>query len=147
VPGVRLVIDGARLATLLRGPTGVVWPHMMRRADLFAAAVRRQQPRRSGCLQDNTRKRIEEGVGGIVVRFYCSTKECSPTRTEYSVYVHEGTEAHVIQANFTALAFFWQNGPQGPGTYFFNWVMHPGTRPNKFFTDNLHIFTDAIGVH
>jgi hypothetical protein len=38
-----------------------------------------------------------------------------------------GTEAHVINAIFSTLAFEW-HGEQ----VFFQWVMHPGTRPNPF---------------
>ena len=30
------------------------------------------------------------------------------------------------------LRFYWENGPKGPGTYFFHHVNHPGTKPNPF---------------
>ena len=81
---------------------------------------------------------MEEGPEGVIVRVVSDTTPCSPTRTSYSWWVHEGTQPHPIRAvNAQVLAFFWANGPDGPGTYFFREVMHPGTRPNKFLSDNL----------
>jgi hypothetical protein len=44
----------------------------------------------------------------------------------YSIFkmLVEGTSPHVITGN--PLAFFWENGPEGPGYYFFYSVNHPG---------------------
>lgn len=44
-----------------------------------------------------------------------------------------GTKAHIIRArNARNLRFFWKDGPKGPGTYFFPFVNHPGTKPNPY---------------
>jgi hypothetical protein len=144
MPGVELKLDHARIHELLVGTDGPVFRHMIERVTRFQDAARRQQPRRTGCLQDSTVKRFEVANGELQIRVISDTTSCSPTRTSYSLFVHEGTEAHVIQAIFSVLAFMWANGPNGPGMYYFTWVFHPGTQPNRFFTDNLHILVDPI---
>lgn len=42
----------------------------------------------------------------------------------FQMLVH-GTPKHDIPGN-PLLAFFWEKGPEGPGTYFFTHVSHPG---------------------
>lgn len=134
----KLVIDGARMAQLLRGPTGPVTRHLIERATVVQAAAKAQAPRRTGCLQDSIVKRVEETPLGVVVRIVADTQGCSPTRISYAYWVHEGTEPHAIRAkNASTLAFFWPNGPEGPKVYFFREVHHPGTKANRFLTDQL----------
>lgn len=134
----KLVIDGARMAAVLRGPAGPVTRHLIERATVVQMAAKTQAPRRTGCLQDSIVKRVEETPLGMIVRIVADTTPCSPTRTSYAYYVHEGTPPHDIRArNASVLAFFWANGPDGPGTYFFREVHHPGTKANRFLTDNL----------
>lgn len=134
----KLVIDGARMAALLRGPTGPVTRHLIERATVVQMAAKAQAPRRTGCLQDSIVKRVEDSPLGVVIRIVADTTPCSPERKSYAYYVHEGTEPHEIVArNASVLAFYWATGPDGPGTYFFRSVHHPGTPPNRFLTDNL----------
>lgn len=139
---VKLVTDGARMAELLRSPLGPVGRHLIARSTLFQAAARGQAPRKTGCLQDSIVKRVEENaLTGFQVRIVSDTTPCSPSRTSYSYYVHEGTQPHVIEArDGGTLSFWWANGPDGAGQYFMKRVQHPGTRPNRFFTDQLPIF-------
>lgn len=134
---VKLIVDGARMAELLRSPTGVVGRHLIAKATAVQMAAKRQAPRRSGCLQDSIVKRWDEYRGELAVRIVSDTTPCSPSRTSYSYFVHEGTEPHVIVAAGNALAFHWQHGPNGAGVYFFKSIRHPGQKPNKFLTDNL----------
>jgi hypothetical protein len=100
-------------------------------------AARAKAPRRTGCLQESIVKRVEFGVpSGFIIRIVCDTTPCSPTRTSYSLFVHEGTQPHAIYGNPT-LSFWWDAGPNGPGQYFFSSVQHPGTRPQPFLRDAL----------
>jgi hypothetical protein len=139
---VKLVIDGAKMAELLSA-AGPVGQHLITRAEAFKVKAKAQAPRKTGCLQDSIIKRpIEEAAGTLSITVISDTTPCSPTRTSYSLFVHEGTQPHVIRGN-PLLAFFWANGPNGPGTYYFASVNHPGTKANKFFTDNLAVFAMA----
>lgn len=51
-------------------------------------------------------------------------------------YLEEGTAPHQILGN-PILAFDWENGPSGPGTYFFRSVNHPGF-------EGIHYMRDAF---
>lgn len=133
-----LVVDGARAAAFLRSPTGPVVRHLIERATVVQSAAKAQAPVKTGCLRDSIVKRLEVEGDDPIVRIVCDTTPCSPTRTSYAYWVHEGTEPHdIVAKNGGMLSFFWQDGPDGPGQYFFRTVHHPGTKPNHFLTDNL----------
>lgn len=139
---VRLIMDGAAMARMTKGPGGLVWNHLERKAKRVQAAARVQAPVRTGCLRASILPRpVEEVPGGLGIRIVSDTTPCSPSRTSYSLFVHEGTQPHTIVGN-PILAFHWANGPNGPGTYFFRSVHHPGTKANRFLTDNLHFAVD-----
>lgn len=138
-----LVIDGAVVAEMLRSPSGPMGRHMIGRATLFQRAARNTlgPHRKSGCLEDSMVKRLELLGDHLAVRVVSDTSPCSPTRTSYSLFVHEGTQPHLIlPKNGDLLSFYWANGPDGPGQYFFRQVNHPGTVAIPFFKDNLAIF-------
>lgn len=129
---VKLVIDGARMAELLRSPTGPVGRHLLERGEIVRQAARAKAPRRTGCLQDSIVKRLEENPEtGFLVRVLSDTTPCSPSRTAYSFYVHEGTQPHVIQGN-PLLSFIWHGE-----RVFFRSVNHPGYAGNPFLRDAL----------
>lgn len=137
--GVKLVIDGARMAELLRSPAGPVGRHLIGRAEVVKQAARSKAPRRTGCLQEGIVKRVEENPAtGFLIRIFTDTVPCSPSRTAYGLFVHEGTKAHEIAPKGKVLAFWWDRGPNGPGMYFFGGpVSHPGTAPHPFLRDAL----------
>lgn len=138
-----VVIDGAAVAAMLRSPSGPMGRHMIEKATRFQNAAKLQisAHRKSGCLEDSMVKRLETIGGDLAVRVVSDTSGCSPNRTSYSLYVHDGTEAHWIFPIFgNVLAFYWANGPDGAGMYYLPSVYHPGTAPIPFFTDNLPLF-------
>lgn len=131
----RLVIDGAEMARILRSPAGPVGRHLAERATVVQAAARRQAPRRTGCLQDSIVKRFEAAGDELAVRIVSDTAPCSPEHKSYSLYVHEGTAAHdIYPVNAGALHFV-----IGGVDVFASHVHHPGTQANRFLTDNLHL--------
>jgi hypothetical protein len=131
VAEVKLITDGAAMAELLRSPTGPVGVKLIERATVVQLAAKRQAPRDSGCLEDTIVKRVEEDAeSGFVIRIVSDTTPCSPTRTSYSLFVHEGTKPHNIPN-----AFGWGEEFGVGGN--FDGFFHPGTEPNKFLTDNL----------
>jgi hypothetical protein len=73
---------------------------------------------------------------GIRFRTYVSANEMGFTVSlpqPLGGWILHGTSPHVIRARGgRPLAFFWQKGPRGAGTYFFMSVNHPGTKPNPF---------------
>jgi hypothetical protein len=144
VSTVRLVLDGAQMAKLTRGPGGLVWNYLERRGQVFKTKARADAPIRTGCLRASILLRPAiEGPTGLTLRVVSDTTPCSPSRTAYSYFVHEGTAPHTITAkNASVLAFPWANAPNGSGMAFFKSVQHPGTAPRPFLRDNLNIFVD-----
>ena len=136
---VKLVVDGARMAELLRGPSGPVFRHLAERATVVQMAARAKAPRRTGCLQASIVKRVEENpISGFAIRIVADTRPCSPKRISYALFVEEGTKPHEIKAKGDGvLAFHWDHGPNGPGLYFFKSVQHPGTKGVHFMRDAL----------
>ncbi len=137
---VRLVTDGSRMAELLRSPTGLVGRHLIEKAELVKQEARRLAPVRSGCLRATILKRVEEDpVNGFAIRIVSDTTSCSPERKSYSLYVHEGTKPHIINAKpGGVLAFNWPAGPTG-GMFFAASVNHPGTKARPFLRDALKL--------
>jgi hypothetical protein len=128
-----LIIDGAVMADILRSPSGMVARHLMERATAVQYRAKELAPRRTGCLESSIVKRVEHFGDEIAVRIVSDTTSCSPSRTSYSYWVHEGTAPHVITArNGGVLAF-----QVGGETVFARSVNHPGTRANPFLRDAL----------
>lgn len=123
------------MARVLRSPSGPVARHMIERATIVQAAAKAQAPRRTGCLQDSIVKRIEAFGDEIAIRIVSDTTPCSPTRTSYSLFVHEGTAPHDIYPQNASVLAFEIHGQ----TVFAAHVHHPGTKPNRFLADNLHL--------
>ena len=139
---VNLVVDGAAMASLLSA-AGPIGQFLITRATVFQVKAKASAPRKTGCLQDSIVKRAIVDTGETLsITVIADTTPCSPSRTSYALFVHNGTGPHVIRGN-PLLAFSWPNGPNGPGMYYFRKVNHPGTKPCRFFTDNLAIFAMA----
>lgn len=132
---VLLTLHPAQIDALLKGPDSPVTRNLITRVARFQKAAREQVHSNTGCLESSILWRFIPGGG---IRVISDTAPCSPSHTSYSLFVHEGTKPHVIRPKKAKLlAFEWDNGPNGPGMYFFGEVHHPGTQPNRFFTDNI----------
>lgn len=129
---VKLILDGAALQEMLHGPSGAVATYMIGRAQVVQNAAIVQCPKRTNKLSESIVKRFADTPAGFTVTI--------AALQPYAVFVHEGTKPHIIMGNPT-LAFLWPAA--GEGTFFFASVHHPGTKPNKFLSDNLHLFFAA----
>lgn len=131
----KMILDGARMAELLRSPQGPVGRMLVLRSTLVQKRARMilAPHRKTGCLEDTIVKRAETVDGDLAIRIVSDTTSCSPTRQSYSLDVHEGTDAHDIQAQpGGVLAFMWH----GQMT-FLSRVHHPGTAAIPFLRDAL----------
>jgi hypothetical protein len=130
---VKLVVDGARMEELLRSPTGPVGRMLIERATRVQMAARQQAPERTGCLRSSIVKRYEDQPDGLAVRIVADTTPCSPRRTSYALFIHEGTRPHNIPNAFGYGSTFGIGGR-------FDELFHPGhPQPNRFLSDNLHL--------
>ena len=90
----------------------------------FIGFAKEEAPGRSGEFKQSIGFRSFADAQGVGFRAYMA----EPLGT----FIQEGTRPHQIVAHGKALRFFWPDGPQGPGIYFFKWINHPGTSANPF---------------
>jgi hypothetical protein len=119
----------------LNEPTGEVGEYLWDKSMYFIIAAKRQVGVRTRELQSSITI-LEKSArrNGQVWKI--------GSRMPYAYYHHEGTRPHVIQGKRKnqyrrrILKF-----SKGGRVVYAHRVMHPGTRPNKFLSNNLHIFT------
>ena len=132
---VRLVIDGAVAAEMLRGPNGMVMRDLIDRATRVQLAARSQAKGKGGgsgkLASDITKRVAHEGVDPKIM--------VGAWNNPYALFVHEGTAQHWIYPhNAKALYFFWPKANPA-GWVFAKKVHHPGTSPNPYLADQLHL--------
>lgn len=131
----RIVWRQPQLHIFLNDPRGEVGEYLWDKSMWFIIAAKRQVGTRTRELQSSITILDKSGRrGGQTWKI--------GSRMRYAYYHHEGTRPHMIQGKKKnqyrrrVLRF-----TQGGAVVFAHRVMHPGTRPNKFLSDNLHVFT------
>lgn len=125
-------MNPAALAQLLSGPQGPVYQMALNRATLVQLAARRQVGKKTHRLENSIVKRPTTGPNGQLVMLVGS-------ELSYALVHHNGSRPHTIRPrNTTRLVFM---GKEGSLVFALS-VNHPGTRPNRYLTDNLHL---AVG--
>lgn len=114
-------------AEMLRSPDGVVGRDLMRRATAVQMAARRQAGVSSGRLR---RSIVKRGPSGNDRK--CLTMTVGST-LDYALLHHEGTSAHTIVPVHAKRLHFKVGGVDVFATV----VHHPGTKPNRYLSDNL----------
>lgn len=99
------------------------------RSDIAGAA-----PVRSGRLADAFQQSVAVSATSVTARI--------SNDTGYARYVVEGTGPHEIRAvEARSLAFYW---PRAGRMVFAKSVQHPGTAPNRFWSDGLARWADNV---
>jgi hypothetical protein len=152
---VRVTWDNAALARLETPPGGMVVRDLIRRGNRVAEAARKQirlghvgtrgPAARGGRLnlRDTIHVRLVRGASSDPVLLVGS-------ENPIALIHHEGTRPHVILPTRGKHLVFWSQNAGGwsgvvgqriGGVVYARRVMHPGTRPNRYLTDNLHLAT------
>jgi len=122
----KLVLNHPKLDGYLNGPSGDLWKWMDRRGDRVVKAAKRQVGVRTGLLRRSIYMKHGTVMGGQEVWI--------GSLISYGYMHHEGTRPHVIAPkNGSALVL--RSGAVVRGA-----VRHPGTKANKFLSDNIHHF-------
>jgi hypothetical protein len=95
-------------------------------------------PVRSGGLKTSLGVRFEHGLDPRIL--VGSALKVDAAGTNLLGLILLGTEDHVIQGIFGPLAFEW-HGEQ----VFFQWVYHPGTKPNPFIQKAMRDVVQQVG--
>jgi hypothetical protein len=141
-PGYKIIIDSAALSNMLRGPNGEVVRDLIRRAETLQRLAKNQcgfgkgnDPH--GHLRNSIVKRVMTGSGATPQVMVGSSHPIA-------LIHHEGTQPHTIEPK-RANALAWEDGSAQGGMRFATIVSHPGTKPNRYLTDNLPAISHESG--
>lgn len=124
---IRLTIYDAALNKMLKSPDGDVGKYLRKKGKLIEAAAKRQVGVRTGALRSSIHMRHGRDVRGQYVMV--------GSKLPYAKMHHEGTQPHMIFPNKASLLKFTKRGQ----VIYAHAVAHPGTKANKYLTDNLKL--------
>jgi hypothetical protein len=117
----------AEMDFLLKSPAGPVGRYLARKGRLVLFAAKAQVGVRTGALRASLHMRHLRDSRGQFVRIG------SPL--DYALAHHEGTRPHRITPNRAQVLRF----TRGSAVVYAHSVMHPGTKPNRYLTNNLRL--------
>jgi hypothetical protein len=112
---------------LLNNPAGPVGRSLARRGVKVLAAAKRQVGVDTGRLQKSLRMTHERGARGQFVRV--------GSKLNHALLHHQGTRPHIITPSRSQVMVF----NKGTQIIYATSVRHPGTKPNRYLTDNLYL--------
>lgn len=122
------VLDRAKFEWYLNNPNGPVGLFLYRRSQFLIAAARRQVGVRTGALRSSIHvMKRARGVRGQYVEV--------GSKLPYARLHHEGTQPHQITPRNNKVLRFSGRG----GVVYTPKVEHPGTKANKYLSDNLNL--------
>lgn len=111
----------------LNDPFGPVGRYLFKRGRAIVAAAKAQVGVDTGRLKASIHMRQERAPKGQLMRIG------SPL--SYALVHHEGSRPHLIVPNRAQVLRF----TAGSRVIYTHAVRHPGTRPNRYLTDNLYL--------
>lgn len=121
----RIVWDNAEVYKLLQSPIGAVGLDLAKRARRVKNAAQRQVGKKTGALK------LSISIDQRVTSY--GQKASVGSKLPYALLHHEGSRPHVILPVTKKHLAFVSKGR----LIITNRVNHPGTRPNRYLTDNL----------
>jgi hypothetical protein len=115
------------LDTLLNNPSGTVGRHLKKKGSRITAAARGQVGVRTGALRNSIHMRHFRDPRGQYIKVGSSLS--------YARMHHDGTKPHLILPTKGKNLRFFSKGFM----VFTQMVRHPGTKPNRYLTDNLKL--------
>lgn len=126
---IKITLDHGKIDELLNSPRGDVGRHLSRQAKKVQVAAKRQVGVRTGRLRNSIRV-YGHGRTSNGQHMYIGSS------VPYALMHHEGTKKHVIEPKRKSYLKF----RQGAVFVYRKRVNHPGTKPNRYLTDNLYLF-------
>lgn len=121
----KVVIRKKELDYVLNNPAGMVGRHLAKKGKEIEMAAKAQVGVRTGALRASIHMRHSRDARGQYVMV--------GSRLNYALMHHEGTKPHLIAAKNAKMLRF----VKGSTVIYAHSVMHPGTKANKYLTDNL----------
>jgi hypothetical protein len=125
---VKVVFNKAAVDQMLKSPSGMVGLYIAERARRIVVAAKMQAGIKTGRLKNSIHMRhMRGGPAGQYVMV--------GSNLHYALLHHEGTKPHLIVPNRSNVLRF----SSGARVIYTHAVRHPGTRPNRYLTDNLYL--------
>jgi hypothetical protein len=112
---------------LLKQPEGPVGRSLSRRGTRILAAARRQVGTDTGRLKASLRMTHGRSIRGQFIMV--------GSQLDYALMHHQGTRPHIITPTRSQVMVFANRGR----VIYTTQVNHPGTRANRYLTDNLYL--------
>lgn len=124
---VKVVINTPALNNMLKGPQGEVAKYLRKRGRLMMALAKQQVGKDTGLLKSSIHMRVNRDSVGLVMEI--------GSDLGYAHAHHEGTKPHVITPKEAGILRF----SSGSRIIYSRHVNHPGTRPNRYLSDQLWV--------
>ena len=122
-----VVIRRAELDFMLNNPSGDVGRYLAKKGRIIQAAARAQVGVRTGALRASIHMRHLRDSRGQFIKVGSSLN--------YALLHHEGSKPHIIVPDRATILKFATRGR----VVYAHAVMHPGTKANRYLTDNLKL--------
>jgi hypothetical protein len=122
-----VVFRKAELDFLLNSPEGDVGKYLAKKGRLLMAAAKAQVGVRTGALRSSIHMRHLRDSRGQYVKI--------GSNLDYALLHHQGTKPHVIRPDRAKVLRF----VRGSRIIYTTSVMHPGTKANRYLSDNLKL--------
>jgi len=125
---VKVVFNKPAMDEMLKSPSGMVGRYLAERARRIVIAAKMQAGIKTGRLKNSIHMRhMRGGPAGQYLMV--------GSNLHYALLHHEGTKPHLIVPNRSTVLRF----SSGGRVIYTHAVRHPGTRPNRYLTDNLYL--------
>ena len=125
---VKVVFNKPAMDEMLKSPSGMVGRYLAERARRIVIAAKIQAGMKTGRLKNSIHMRhMRGGPAGQYLMV--------GSNLHYALLHHEGTKPHLIVPNRSTVLRF----SSGGRVIYTHAVRHPGTRPNRYLTDNLYL--------
>ena len=122
-----VIFRKAELDFLLNSPEGDVGKYLAKKGRLIMAAAKAQVGIRTGALRSSIHMRHLRDSRGQYVKI--------GSNLDYALLHHQGTKPHVIRPDRAKVLRF----VRGSRIIYTTSVMHPGTKANRYLSDNLKL--------
>ncbi len=121
----RFVLDRAVYDEITKSPTGMVGRHLNKLARRLSVLAKTQVGVKSGALKASISYKVVRNGRGLMAVIGSDNK--------IALMHHNGTRPHIILPRRSQTLRFYSHGR----IVYAQVVRHPGTKPNKYLTDNL----------
>lgn len=121
----KFVLNKAAYEVLTQSPNGDVGKYLRKRAIILQALAKRQVGVQTGALRKSIRYQVVRDSKGLIATVGSGNR--------IALMHHNGTKPHIILPRRAQTLRFYSHGR----IVYSKMVHHPGTKPNKYLTDNL----------